>query len=190
MTTVQIKKNYELFKNAFRKYVGENELTNLLSYFNNEEIIANATFSTNVDTGSAYDGSLIENVFKIAKTAKEINNILPDNNKVDEDSLSKIILLQHIAKIEMFEPNDNSWEKTNRGMLYKFRDLSGALRLGERSLLIANNIGVSLSPVEYEAIRILDKSDDDNFSKIYSSTYSIIVKQANEIVNHLNRENA
>lgn len=84
----------------------------------------------------------------------------------------------------MFLPNDNEWEVTKRGMNYKFNDaLDGALRSGERSILIATNAGIKFSEIEFEAMRINDKSVDDDYSRYYSSPLSVCVRQASEIIN-------
>lgn len=124
----------------------------------------------------------------VATYAVKINALLPEDKQVDKDSLVKVILLSQISKVLMFTPNTNDWEVQKRGMVYTFNNLEGALRMGERSLLIAMNAGVKFTAEEFEAMRILDKSsDDDNYAKYYSSMLSTLVKQANEIVMVLNK---
>ena len=109
--------------------------------------------------------------------------LLPKEKQADIKSIVKVGLLHHISKVMLYQENDNTWEVNNRGMIYKFnQDLEGALRTGERSTMIASNSGVKFSEIEYEAMRIMDKTNDDNYSKYYSSTLSTVIKQANEIV--------
>lgn len=74
-------------------------------------------------------------------------------------------------------------------MVYKFNnDLKGALRVGERSLLIAMNEGVKFTEDEFEAMRIMDKDGaDDNYSKYFSSPLSMVIRHANEMLDYINR---
>ena len=89
----------------------------------------------------------------------------------------------------VYEENDNNWEIVNRGMPYKFNnELEGALRIGERSTLIAMNAGVKLTEIEFEAMRIIDKdSSEDNYTKYFSSPLSTVIRQASELITLTNR---
>ena len=179
LSVEKINENYVLFLKKLEgvgvdyvnivKYVGENNLKN-------------ATFAINSDMGMAYDGSLINIILrKVTKYAVLINQMLPENVKVNEESLIKVCLLHQISKAIMFEENDSTWEKTNRGLLYKYSELEGSLRCGERSAYICLSNGVQFTPEEYEAMRIMDKDSEDTYAKFYSSPIATIVKQANEL---------
>ena len=179
LSVEKINENYVLFLKKLEgvgvdyanivKYVGENNLKN-------------ATFAINSDMGMAYDGSLINIILrKVTKYAVLINQMLPENVKVNEESLVKVCLLHQISKAIMFEENDSTWEKTNRGLLYKYSELEGSLRCGERSAYICLSNGVQFTPEEYEAMRIMDKDSEDTYTKFYSSPIATIVKQANEL---------
>lgn len=179
LSVEKINENYVLFLKKLEgvgvdyanivKYVGENNLKN-------------ATFAINSDMGMAYDGSLINIILrKVTKYAVLINQMLPENVKVNEESLIKVCLLHQISKAIMFEENDSTWEKTNRGLLYKYSELEGSLRCGERSAYICLSNGVQFTPEEYEAMRIMDKDSEDTYTKFYSSPIATIVKQANEL---------
>jgi hypothetical protein len=110
----------------------------------------------------------------------------PDISKAQ---LVKVCLLQHLSKIEMYEKNDNQWEIEKRGMLYKFAETEGCLKFGERSALSALNLGVKLSPVEFEAICALDKEGEEAKNRKYViSILSTIVRQANELAYTIERE--
>lgn len=178
-----IKKNFENYVNALNELFDESTVSKLIEELGGEERLEKAVFGSTTDSGVAYDGSLIACANAIQYYAEGINNMLPNNKKANPESIKKVALLSHIAKSLMFTENDNSWEKTNRGMIYKFETLPGALRCGERSILIAMNCGVKFTPEEYEAMRIMDKSGEtDNYSKFFSSPLSTVIRQANEII--------
>lgn len=182
-------KKFEDYRKKLSAYIGKEETEKLFEILGGNEKVMNAVYANTIDSGCAYDGSFIENVMKLTAYAIKYNDLLPENVKADKKSIAKVGLLGQIAKIIMFEPNDNSWEVTNRGIVYKYTELNGALRCGERSALIALNIGIRLTPLEYEAFKILDKNmEDDNYAKNFSSSLSVVIRQANETINIINRE--
>lgn len=181
-----ILKNYDDFKKRLETYVGVEETNNLINSLGGDDVVMDASYANLTDSGLAYKGSLIESMLNITKYAVKINQLLPENKQANLNSIVKVGLLHHIAKVLLYEPNDNNWEITNRGMVYKYNsELEGALRVGERSTLLSSNAGIKFSELEYEAMRIMDKTNDDNYAKYYSSSLSIVIKQANEIVNHI-----
>ena len=181
-----ILKNYDDFKKRLETYVGVEETNNLINSLGGDDVVMDASYANLTDSGLAYRGSLIESMLNITKYAVKINQLLPENKQANLNSIVKVGLLHHIAKVLLYEPNDNNWEITNRGMVYKYNsELEGALRVGERSTLLSSNAGIKFSELEYEAMRIMDKTNDDNYAKYYSSSLSIVIKQANEIVNHI-----
>lgn len=186
-----IVKNYETYRNALERLIGEDVTERLIESLGGDETVMNATYSNLLDSGSAYDGSFIKNVIKLANIAIQINEILPEQMRADQGSIGKVCLLSQIAKVAMFSENDNNWEVVNRGMLYKYNSLDGALRTGERSILIAMGAGVNLSPVEYEAMGILDRNpEDDNYKRYFSSPLSTVVRQAAELIGLINKTKA
>lgn len=185
-----ILKNYDDFKRRLETYVGVEETNNLINSLGGDDVVMDASYANLTDSGLAYKGSLIESMLNITKYAVKINQLLPENKQANLNSIVKVGLLHHIAKVLLYEPNDNNWEITNRGMVYKYNsELEGALRVGERSTLLSSNAGIKFSELEYEAMRIMDKTNDDNYAKYYSSSLSIVIKQANEIVNHIYKIN-
>ena len=185
-----ILKNYDDFKKRLETYVGVEETNNLINSLGGDDVVMDASYANLTDSGLAYKGSLIESMLNITKYAVKINQLLPENKQANLNSIVKVGLLHHIAKVLLYEPNDNNWEITNRGMVYKYNsELEGALRVGERSTLLSSNAGIKFSELEYEAMRIMDKTNDDNYAKYYSSSLSIVIKQANEIVNHIYKIN-
>ena len=184
--------NFAKYQRYLNNLIGEDLTTNVINYLGAENIM-NATFGMSEDSGSAYDGALIENLLKIAEYAVKINDILPENERVSTKTIYKISLLQHISKVLMYKRNDNKWEIENRGFLYKFSDEQdhATLRCGEYSALTLLLLGIKLDPQEYEALCIMDKvNSGDETVKWYGSTLSVVIRQANELVSLINKNNA
>ena len=88
----------------------------------------------------------------------------------------------------MFEPNDNQWEIDKRGLNYKFAETEGKLKFGERSILNAMNRGITLSAEEFEAIRCLDKENEEKGGKYFECFLATVVRQANELAYAIEKE--
>ena len=183
-----IEKNYNTYEKGLIKLFGEETAYAIIDALGGKERVAKASYANMADSGSAFEGSFIKNVIKLTRLANDINALLPDEVKAPVDSINKVCMLSQIAKVLLFEENDNTWEITNRGIVYKYAKLDGALRVGERSCLIASNAGIKFTETEYEAMRILDKSvDDDTYSKYFSSSLSTVIRQAAELITLINR---
>lgn len=182
-------KNYDNYYKGLEKTIGSELADGIIDALGGPEKVAEAPFFNLDESGVAYEGAFSRSVIRLIKIAYNINDTLPDHLKVDERSINKVCLLSHIAKVQLYLPNDNNWEVTNRGMVYKYNnDLKGALRVGERSLLIAMNEGVKFTEDEFEAMRIMDKDGaDDNYSKYFSSPLSMVIRHANEMLDYINR---
>lgn len=191
MSESTIIKNFKTYKGGLIKLFGEEIAERIIEALGGEEKVSNATYANSKDSGAAYNGAFIKNVIRLTKTANELNNVLPEEIRANVTSINKVCMLSQIAKVQMFKENDNNYEIINRGILYKFETLSGALRTGERSTLIASNAGVVFSEVEYEAMRAIDNlSVDDNYTKFFSSPLSLVIRQAYEIINLANKVTA
>ena len=150
--------------------------------------LKDCSFSMNDDSGSAYQGSMIDIVLNhLCSVAYNINEVVfgPtgkfNSMRVNPDMLMRVLLLQHIAKAEMFVNTRDTW-KVKKGMLYEFNtNLKASLKLGERSLYLCQKYGIELAEEEYEAIRIIDKSEDDKIM-FYINPLCSIVKMANQFV--------
>lgn len=182
---VLTEKQFEKSWSFFWKKVTENELD---SYFDEDTLKENLKRSAgalNEDTGIAYPGGLISHINLTLVLAEKFYNILNEEPfnilNIDKKTLEKVLLLMHLSKIEMFEPNDNQWEIEKRGLNFKFAQLEGKLKFGERSILDATQRGIFLTAEEFEAMRSIDKKGEDTGSDFYSSTLSTIVRQVNEI---------
>lgn len=183
-----IVKNYSDFKERLINYVGENYTNAIVEYLGGDDAIMDAPYGNTIETGLAYRGSLVETLLNLTTYAIKLNQMLPKSKQVEINSIVKVGLLHQLAKVLLYIPNDNNWEINNRGIIYKYNTLEGALRVGERSALIASNAGVKFTELEYEAMKIMDKNEDDNYSKFYASTLSMLIKHANEIIMNLNKK--
>lgn len=184
LTTEKINLNFITFCKKLEKYNCYSEqMINELG-----EEIKNCSFSLNEDTGSCYQGSMIDIVLNhLCSIAYNVNECVFGINgrfsemKVNPDMLMRVLLLQHLAKAEMFVPQREQW-KIKRGQYYDFNpDLKSSLRLGERSLYLCQKYGIEVSEEEFEAIRIIDKLDDDKINSFLTPLCSI-VKMANQFV--------
>lgn len=178
MITDEIKnKNYELYLKKLSQ-IGV-DATMFAGEFG--EKIKDASFTNINDFGNAYQGSLLEIVLKVLTPyAVRLNELLPDEQKVDKNTLVKICLLHHIAKAVRLVPNDNQWEIEKRGMVYKYDENQPSIRTGLHSLIMAQQCGISFTPEEAEAMTVNDRDLTDDQARWYSSVMATIVRQANE----------
>ena len=154
------------------------------------EKIKDASFSLQENSGSAYQGAMLDVVLnKLCTLAYHINDGaygLNEKNKlkhpllqVNIDMLMRVLLLQHIAKSEIFILQEQQWKAKN-GYLYDFNpNLSTVLKCGERSIYICMKYGIELTEEEYEAIRIIDKEDDK--TNPYLTPLCQMVKMVNQL---------
>lgn len=183
----------ENFNREWVTFWGNMQTTGLAGHWDEETLkgqLRNAAGALSIDTGLAYPGALIVhiNLFtSIAlRLAKMVAGTFPG---LSPETITKVCLVQHLSKIEMYEPNDNQWEIDKRGFAYKFAELDGCLKFGERSALNALNLGVKLSPIEFEAICSLDKEGEEAKNRKYVvDILTTIVRQANELAYAIERE--
>lgn len=174
-------KNYTIFKTKMNEIGVSNEKIDEVFGYS----LIDAVFGLDTNSGAAFEGSLLHTILRVLTPyALKINDILPDNMKVEKAEIIKVCLLQHLAKTEMFVKNDNNWEIEKLGKLYKFANKKIALRLGMRSVATAMRLGVTLTENELEAMTIIDKDSNDEQAKFYASTLAVIVRQANELTNN------
>lgn len=185
LTSDQRKLNYVTYINKLQSVGGYSEEL----FYKIGERLSNAPMNNYLDSGLAYIGAFIYNAMrKIAYYAVLENEKLDESEKVDKNSIVKVALLNQISKALQFEPNSNKWELENRGIAWKYNETDVALRTGEKSLYLCSKYGIQFTSEEFEAMLICDKTDDD-FSKIYSSTLSILIKNATNLTYNLARLN-
>ena len=182
--------NFSKYKKKLITYVGEQETESIIEELGGDDAVMNATYANMDNTGLAYDGSFTETVIALTVYAIKINGLLPEEKQVSKESIAKVALLSQIGKVLLFKPQTNDWRRKNLGENYSYAELDGAIRVGERSILIAMNSGVKFTEFEFEAMRIMDKQNEnaDNYSKYFSGTLSMIIKQANEMIDIINRK--
>ena len=182
--------NFSKYKKRLITYVGEQEAESIIEELGGDDAVMNATYANMDNTGLAYDGSFTETVIALTVYAIKINDLLPEEKQVSKESIAKVALLSQIGKVLLFKPQTNDWRRKNLGENYSYAELDGAIRVGERSILIAMNSGVKFTEFEFEAMRIMDKQNEnaDNYSKYFSGTLSMVIKQANEMIDIINRK--
>lgn len=167
------------------KSVGLDEHYNLESL---SSMFRKAAAGTNEDSGLAYPGALLVHINLVTAIAKKLASMISGTFNIDDNSLTKVCLLQHMSKSAMFELNDNEWEIKNRGMNYKFSNLEGRLKAGERSIMYAMRCGITFSPIEYEAMVCLDRDNESKGANIFDSPLTTVIRQANELATMIERE--
>lgn len=181
-------KNFNLF---FKKLIScgiEREFVETL-FKNLGPKLKTASYSTRTDSGCCGEGTLIDTaLFSLAASAVKLNDIFPEEMRVDKNSLVKVCLLQHISKCERYVKQFDDFRINRLGELYTYNNQVPAIGVGLHSLIMANECGITFTPLEAEAMTIIDKSDDDEQAKYHSSTLSSIVKMANEVVYIKGRE--
>lgn len=145
--------------------------------------LLNCPYGLKESTNGAFDGAMIHFVLRtLTPYAIKINSLLPTNLQQPQESIIKTCLLSQLAKCEMIEPNDNEWEIEKRGILYKWSESQVALKMGLKSIILAQELGVNFSIQEIEAITNMERQDDEQV-KFFSSPLFIILKQATELTN-------
>lgn len=148
------------------------------------DLILNASFALTNETFSAYEGSLLNTILRVfTPYAVQLNAILHDSIKVPNETLIKVCLLHQISKIQMFTPNENEWEREKRGMVYKYAPYEYAFKMGMRSIILCQECGIDLTPLEIEAMTILDRDVTDEQARFRCNPLSVIIRQASEITN-------
>lgn len=184
----------EVLVNNFLKYrkfldalIGKSLTDVLIESSGGEEALMCASFGTQNDAGTAFEGSLVMCTLEIAEYAKKINETF--SLGISNASIYKVALLSHIAKSVMYLKNDNDWEIQKRGIIYKFNNgLNGSMRCGERSVYMSTQVGVKFTEDEFEAMRVVDKiNEGDGEIRWYGTPLSMVIRQANEIVNLLKK---
>jgi len=133
-----------------------------------------APASTQKNYNNAFEGGLVDHLLRVGKYSVMINNSLPDDEKVDQNSLLKICLLHQIGKCNMFKPNTSDWHVKNLGKAYEFNTEETSMRVSERSVKIILSCGIELTEDEY--VGILNMDSDTESSKHHNSMVGDVVK--------------
>ena len=158
---------YNIFTKELLKFLGDDFIT--------------APASTMESLHNAFPGGLIDHTILTTKYAMDINLSLPENIRVDNESLIKVCFLHQIGKSFMYKLCESEWHRKNQGKMYEFKDDMVSMRVGERSAYYALSYGVTLTEEEFQSIVNYDKPDDDKQSRWHSSTLGVILRQANDL---------
>jgi len=138
---------------------------------------------------NAFEGGLIDHLLRVASYAVKINNALPDDEKVDQNSLLKVCLLHQIGKANLYVECTSEWHRKNQGKMYDFNQNITSMRVGERSVYYALSHGISLTEEEYTAIIFFDKMDD-KMSEFHNSMVGEILKMGSVFaIKHSQKKN-
>lgn len=161
---------------------------NLEDIVNVDELIKTPV-TVSLDSGVAYDGALIFHTIMIWHFANKLLPIYEKIDKINVKSLAKVTVLHQLGKIGMFTPNQDEWQVKKLGKVYSFVENNVCMKTGELSKMVCSNAGVKFTIDEYEAMSILDKSNEDfEKSNKYHSHLSTIFKMASDLAYSLQRE--
>jgi hypothetical protein len=138
-------------------------------------LLLNAPLSEQHNTGTAYEGALIDKSFRFSKISKSLNKFAPIELQQDENMITKVCLLASVGKAQMYIPCKEKW-KNDRGILWDFTERQTALRTNQLTLFILSQCGIVLNELEYESIDNLYSLDDDKYIKDYSGPLAILTR--------------
>lgn len=173
----------KIIKNK-EKFTKTNETYNILSEnlleFLGEDLYS-APASNMESMYNAFPGGLIDYILTVTKYGINLNDILPESQRVDKKSIIKVCFLHQLGKVKLYKFCDSEWHRKNQGKMYDFNEELVSMRVGERSAYYSLRYGVELSDEEYQSILNYDKTDDDKQSKWFGSTLSTLLRLANEL---------
>jgi hypothetical protein len=173
----KILKNKEKFNKTNETY---NILPENLLEFLGEDLYS-APASNMESMYNAFPGGLIDYILTVTKYGINLNDILPESQRVDKKSIMRVCFLHQLGKVKLYKFCESEWHRKNQGKMYDFNEDLVSMRVGERSAYYSLRYGVELSDEEYQSILNYDKTDDDKQSKWYGSTLSTILRLANEL---------
>lgn len=188
ITEEKLNSNFVLWVERLKKYdCYSEEMINDIG-----DKLKRASFALSVNSGCAYDGSMIDTVLNhLCVIAYHLNEDAFGINakqrmkhgylRVNSNILMRVLLLQHISKAEMFIPQEQQWKIKNRYTFDFNPNMTTTLKCGERSIFLCQKYGIKLSEEEYEAIRIIDKEDENKKADTYVNPLCQIVKIANQL---------
>jgi hypothetical protein len=142
-----------------------------------------------LDSGLAYEGSLMFHILMVWHFAKKISCIYENITQINMKDLAKVVVLHQLGKVGMFAKNEDNWQINKLGKVYNFTEKDFCLKTGELSKMLCGNNGISFTPQQYEAMSILDKTPEEyeNMSK-FRTHISTILKISNDMAYTIARE--
>jgi hypothetical protein len=142
------------------------------------EAFIKAPASTMESLHNSFEGGLIDHLLRVASYAIKFNDALPEDERVDKNSLLKVCLLHQIGKANLYTPCTSEWHRKNQGKMYEFNEKLTSMRVSERSAYYALSHGIKLTEEEYAAILFFDKTDD-KMVEYHNSTLGDLLKVGN-----------
>jgi hypothetical protein len=146
LTKEKILKNAKKFHETGVKFGFIND--ELMGLLGEEFISAPAT----TNSFNSFDGGLILHILNTTKYAISFNDMLPEDKKVNQDSLIKVCFLHQLGKAKMFTPQTDEWRRTKLGELYTFTENTLSMKVAERSIYFAMKGKIDLTEDEVFAI--------------------------------------
>ena len=173
ISAAKIEKNKTKFIETSQKY---GVFTKELEEFLGEDFYVSPA-SPALDMYGCYPGGLVDHLLKVCKYSIELNNLLPEQIRVDMKSIIKVVFLAQIGKTFLFKPNESEWHRNTLGKMYEYRDNELiVMTVGERSVYYAMKYGVQLTEEEYQAIVNSDKEGTERSVRWVSRPLSHIIK--------------
>ena len=180
---------YDLFWSNIVKRIGTDEKLSGIDLHAIKDELKVCGGALDEESRIAYPGGLVEHIFGTMLYGEKIAGIVSKHFS-DLTSLYRVCFLMHISKSEMFMKNPDEYQVSKMGRNYVFRETEGKLKAGLRSVVWCMNHGITLSPVEVEAMTVLDRdpSQGSSLSSRHDSMLATIVRQANELAYAVEKE--
>lgn len=177
LTEEVIKNNFERFVKGLESSGIEMNNSKLLEKYGLNIMISPASKTTEMH--GAYKGGLVEHILSVASYAIKLNNLLPDEHKIEQKSLLKVAFLHQLSICEMFTPQLSDWH-IQKGILYEYTKDRVAMHVGEKSAKMALDNGIELTDHEFQAMINFTKENDDQ-AKYFTETIGELIKMANTL---------
>jgi hypothetical protein len=128
----------------------------------------------------AYEGGLINHILLTTKYAVSINGMLPEDKRVNLESLIKVCCLHQIGKAKLYIKSEEGW-KIKRGDNYSFNNDRLNLNTSQQSLLYIAKAGIELSDGETYAIHNYNTDFGNSGLKLEGEKLAAILRLANQM---------
>lgn len=155
----QILKNKEVFLELNTKY--KIFTKELLDFLGENLFLSPAT--TNLDMFGCYPGGLMQHMINSCKHSITLNDMLPENLRINKTTIIKCSFITHIGKVFLYVENKNEWSKKTLGKIYEFNNDLIIMKGNHRSVYYANRYGIELTENEYNAI--INQDNENNYNE-------------------------
>lgn len=179
LTAEQMAQNLEKFYKLIDDYIPVTRAKALKSFYKTiEETLTLSPASSNIHHHNCFPGGYLDHVIRVVEAALVMNKVwdkFGQNKTYTVEELVFSAINHDLGKLgtnskPFYSPNDNQWEMEKRGIMYKF-NYDHHMRVADRSLYALQEAGISMSEVEYIAIKIHDGLYEEA-NKPYLLTFS------------------